>query len=459
VVGALSPAALTVFLGALGTLLVILVPGLHFAYRTPELRVALETTAALVALLAAGLVYARLRHSGRLDDLLLALALGLLAETNLCFSAGPLAFVDGRAESFSSWATPFGQLAGALVLAGASVAPARVLRRRVAAELAGIAVLAGVLVGISVPLLLAHPAIPASLSPAANLDLANPHVVAQPLVLVLHLAALGAFAFAALGYARRAAAARDSLISAIAIGAVLAAFARVNYVLFPAFSTHWIYTGDAYRLAFYLVVLVGAALEIRRHWRATAQTAVLEERRRIARDLHDTVAQELAFIARNVGRAGRDAAVRDRVVAAAERALADSRRGIAALTRPLDEPVALELEEALEEISDRLDCRVHLSLADGVAVEQDVRHALVRIACEAVANAARHAGGSCVSVELENSMGVRMRITDDGRGFDPGHGARGFGLTSMREWADAIGADFTIRSRPGVGTEVEVILP
>lgn len=456
--GALSPAALTVLLASLGTLLVVLVPGFDFAYRMPELRVALETTAALVALLAAGLVYARLRHSGRLDDLLLALALGLLAETNLCFAAAPLAFADGRAESFSSWSTPFGQFAGALVLACASVAPPRVLRRRARAELVGLGVMTGLVVFISVPLLIAHPAIPASLSPAANRDLAHPHLVGETLVLILLLGALGAFAFASLGYARRAAATDDPLLGAISIGAVLAAFARVNYVLFPAFSTHWIYTGDVYRLAFSLVVLVGAALEIRRYWHATARTAVLEERRRIARDLHDTVAQELAFIARNAALVGEDPVVRERVVAAAERALADSRRGIAALTRPLHEPVALELEQALGEISHRLDCRLQLSLAEGVALGEEVRHALVRIACEAVTNAARHAGADEVSVELENGDCVRMRISDTGGGFDPARSSRGFGLTSMHEWACGIGAELAIRSELGRGTEVEVVV-
>jgi signal transduction histidine kinase len=459
-VTARSPAAITGALAAVGTLLVVLVPGLHFAYRTPELRVALETTAALVAILAAGLVYARFRRSCRLDDLLLAVALGLLAETNLCFAAGPIAFLDGRAESFSSWATPVGQLAGALALAVASAAPARVLRRRGWAELGGIAVMAGLLAAITLALLLVRPGIPVSLSPAANVDLSHPHLVRDPLVLFLHLAALGAFAAAGVGYARRAAGARDSLISAIAIGAVLAAFARANYVLFPAFSTHWIYTGDAYRLAFYVVVLVGAAREIQHYWNATAETAVLEERRRIARDLHDTVAHELAIITRNANRIGRDPAVTERVVAAAERALADSRLGIAALTRPLDEPVALELEEALEEISHRLDCSLALSLAEGVIVEQDVRHALVRIACEAVTNAARHAETGRVSVKLETGDGVRLRITDEGRGFEPARLAtdRGFGLESMRGWANAIGASLEVRSQSGLGTEVEVIL-
>jgi signal transduction histidine kinase len=323
----------------------------------------------------------------------------------------------------------------------------------------GMALIAVVLGGITVALLLVRPGVPASLTPAA-LDLSRLHFVGEPVVLFLHLAALGAFAAAGVGYAKRAAGARDSLISTIAIGAVLAAFARVNYVLIPTFSTHWIYTGDAYRLAFYLVVLVGAVLEIQRYWSSTARAAVLDERRRIARDLHDTVAQELAFIVRNIDRAGEDPVVGKRIVAAAQRALADSRRGIAALSRPLDAPVALELEEALEEISHRLECSLELSLADDVRVEPNVRHALVRIACEAVTNAARHAGTGQVSVELQATDGVRMCVSDEGHGFESSQLAGGgFGLTSMRGWAEAIGARLDITSQPGTGTKVEVVLP
>src|SRR2546429_2424115 len=103
----LSPAAITAVLAAVATLLVVLVPGLHFAYRTPELRVALETTAALVATLTAGLVYGRFRRSSRLDDPLLAGALGPLAETKLCFAAGPPPVLGrGRAEISASGAPP-----------------------------------------------------------------------------------------------------------------------------------------------------------------------------------------------------------------------------------------------------------------------------------------------------------------------------------------------------------------
>jgi signal transduction histidine kinase len=96
-----------------------------------------------------------------------------------------------------------------------------------------------------------------------------------------------------------------------------------------------------------------------------------------------------------------------------------------------------------------------------------VREALVRIAREAVTNAARHGHAGLVRVELDNGngngTGVRLRIADDGSGFDVTTPRQtsdgGFGLVSMSERAQAIGAAFHVDSRRGAGTTVEVRLP
>jgi signal transduction histidine kinase len=87
---------------------------------------------------------------------------------------------------------------------------------------------------------------------------------------------------------------------------------------------------------------------------------------------------------------------------------------------------------------------------------------LIRIACEAVSNAIRHAHPSTIRVALTGGDAVRLTIDDDGAGFDPasvvpGPGS-GFGLTSMRERAESMGARFRLDSRPGAGTELEVVL-
>src|SRR5215211_8240439 len=81
---------------------------------------------------------------------------------------------------------------------------------------------------------------------------------------------------------------------------------------------------------------------------------------------------------------------------------------------------------------------------------------------EALANAIRHGEASTVRIDVTNhEVACRLRIVDDGLGFQPGEGhhTRGFGLISMRERAAAIGGELHVRSRLGVGTEVEVVLP
>jgi signal transduction histidine kinase len=225
-----------------------------------------------------------------------------------------------------------------------------------------------------------------------------------------------------------------------------------------------VYTVDIFRLLFYVCLLGGAAREIAGYWRGLADAAVLEERRRMARDLHDGAAQELAFIVRRARRLAA-AAPRDEVAqlaAAAQRALDDSRRAIAALFRPVDEPLDVALAAAVEDLGARTGTRVSLELDAGVDVAPEVGEALLRIASEAVGNAARHAQADVVRVELESGRPLRLRVVDDGVGFDVASAsARNsrFGLTSMRDRAARIGAELEVRSAPGRGTEVEVRVP
>jgi len=189
-----------------------------------------------------------------------------------------------------------------------------------------------------------------------------------------------------------------------------------------------------------------------------------EERRRIARDLHDGVAQELAFVARRARRMALETGDRglDQIVAAAERGLTESRRQLAALTQPLDEPLDTALARAVEEVAARDGANVELDLMPGVRVGYEAREVLIRIACEAVSNAIRHAHPRAIRVRLTGGDTVRLTVVDDGVGFDPasvlpGPGS-GFGLTSMRERAESLGAKFRLDSRPRAGTEVEVVL-
>jgi signal transduction histidine kinase len=176
-----------------------------------------------------------------------------------------------------------------------------------------------------------------------------------------------------------------------------------------------------------------------------------DERRRIARELHDGVAQELAYIV---------AESSGSLAAAAERALDESRRAIAALTRPVDEPLEVALVQAAEEVAGRVGVQLRIEVGRGAQVSPDEREALIRIVREAITNAGRHGGAENVSVELSNGNGTLLRIADDGSGFDTRHTrVGGFGLVSMRERTEALGGRFKLSSDAGEGTRIEVRLP
>jgi signal transduction histidine kinase len=188
---------------------------------------------------------------------------------------------------------------------------------------------------------------------------------------------------------------------------------------------------------------------------AVAARAAARERRRIALDLHDGVAQELAFIRRRAARLAGDPDAEE-IVVAAERALEDSRWAIEHLARAPDEPLDRVLGRHASVIAARTGVAVTFSTSGSADVGPEVSEALARILGEAVANA-RHGNASIVHVELTADP-LRLRVIDDGSGFDTTASATGFGLGGMRERAVLVGAELSVRSDPGAGTEVAVEL-
>jgi signal transduction histidine kinase len=289
---------------------------------------------------------------------------------------------------------------------------------------------------------------------------AQPDLTAHPAVLAVQLVAAGLYALAAIGFLRRAERTGDELAGWIAVASVLAAFSRVNYFLYPSLYSQWVYTGDAFRLAFYVLLLVGIGREIVSYWREMAVVAVLDERRRIARELHDGLAQEIAYIRRNLpslGRSESDVHLVERLRRAADRAHQESRRAFAALATPTNEPLEVTLAQATQEAAERYGVGIEFDLCRGVRLSPARAEGVVRIACEAVANAARHSGAERVAVVLHRRAdSLRLDVVDGGRGFDPTEPGSGFGLISMRERARAIGVELRVESRSGRGTRVEV---
>jgi signal transduction histidine kinase len=304
--------------------------------------------------------------------------------------------------------------------------------------------------------------LPLGIDPTLSPETSNrPRIVGDRGVLVLQLLGMVLFFAAAVGFARRAERSRDELMTWFAAGAVIAGFARLNYFLFPSIYSEWIYAGDFLRVAFYALILFGALREIAAYQRELAEVAVHRERRRIARELHDGLAQELAYI---TSQARRLVTERDdpptRIAEAAARALDESRQAIATLARPVDAPLDSSVAQAAEEVAwrDRIDLR--LELERDLQAPDAVHDALTRIVREAVGNAIRHGGAESVTVRLTCTDGLRLTVEDDGCGLAEGErGGRGFGIVSMRERAEALGGSLELLPAAERGARVEVRLP
>ena len=224
---------------------------------------------------------------------------------------------------------------------------------------------------------------------------------------------------------------------------------------------------------------LGVAIENARLYEQSEQAAVAAERSRLARDLHDAVTQTLfsaSLIAEVLPR------IWERYPEEGRRRLDELReltRGALAEMRTLllelrpsalvDAPLDDLLRQLAESITGRARVPVVVEVEGECVLPPEVKVALYRIAQEALNNVAKHAGASQALVSLrcappfppeiggEQRGGVELRISDDGRGFDPeGIPPESLGLGIMRERAEAIGATLIVGSEVGRGTEVVV---
>jgi signal transduction histidine kinase len=192
--------------------------------------------------------------------------------------------------------------------------------------------------------------------------------------------------------------------------------------------------------------------------------AVLEERNRIARDIHDTLAQGFAAILmqlQSIQRNSLPANAADSIEAAVDLArthMIEARRSVGAL-RPQDlEPgdVAAVLERTTDLARRTTDVPIDLVIEKLPELGGNIEREIVAIAQEALVNAVRHARARRIKVHAAStrSVGFRLTIADDGRGIAKDRFGAGFGLTSMQERAERIGGSLTIVTAPRAGTEV-----
>jgi signal transduction histidine kinase len=198
------------------------------------------------------------------------------------------------------------------------------------------------------------------------------------------------------------------------------------------------------------------------------QFATLEERNRLARDLHDSVKQHVFAASMNLGAADalwqRDPAAAAALANSAATAIGAARRELTDIIDAL-RPAALvqrDLPAALTNLAAQWSASSQIAVSTqidpAIQLPAAVEEALFRIAQEALANVARHSGArrAVVSLQREAECPI-LRISDDGHGFDPATTAGGLGLRSMRERAAAAGAELTLHS-DGAGSVVQVRL-
>lgn len=198
------------------------------------------------------------------------------------------------------------------------------------------------------------------------------------------------------------------------------------------------------------------------------EVSVLEERARLARELHDAVSQRL-FSIRAHARAAEVLVAKDPARAAAELAAiaelgAQAHGELRAVIDGLAPPELDGLAESLRRYA-MLAGRAHgievrVSSSDLPELEPRVEAAAFRVAQEALHNALRHSGASEIRVTLSRAgRRVVLEVRDDGAGFDPELASGGLGLASMRERAAAVGGALRVSSAPGDGTRVRLAVP
>ena len=447
------------------TVFVVLTPSVQFAYEAPALHVAIETAAILIASFAGLLIFGRFRQSGSSQDLILVYVLGVLAMTNLFLAAVPAVLELPRDEVFLAWGQATARFVAGVVLATAAFAPEARVRNE---TIAGVSVAAASVITlglIALAAFLAEPLLPDPLGQVVvSEESFRPRVDGHPVFLALQLGQMAAFAIAGFGFLRSAEREPGGMLGWVAAGCMLSALSRFNYFLFPSRYTDYVYVGDALRLGFYMCLLVGGVREINSYWRSLADARVGETRRRLARDLHDGLAQELVFItaqSRRFLKRPPEAGDLQRLSGAADRAVAESRRAIDLLGTEREQTLREALTELAEETQRRVGVPVVVD-ADHVNVNASTREAVLRIAREALMNAVRHSGAATVSLSLRDGDPFCVTIRDDGDGFDPGAEEtrrNGFGLVTMAERARALGGEVTIQSSRGATTEVTLLLP
>ncbi len=213
------------------------------------------------------------------------------------------------------------------------------------------------------------------------------------------------------------------------------------------------------------------AIQLMRLSQQSRQTAVMAERNRMARDIHDTLAQGFTGVimqleaAKGATKQGDLVEAETRIERAGELArssLGEARRSVRAL-RPhslRNGRLFMTLDNMLKRMTEGTDLNAEFRAeGDERAIPAEYEDGLMRIAQESLTNAVKHANARNFKATLSvGAKTIQLQLVDDGRGFDPQTEHEGFGLIGMKERVEQMNGEFIIRAKPGVGTEILVML-
>jgi signal transduction histidine kinase len=427
-------------------------PALRTQYDRPQLLLVLETIMALAGILVALLAGARFSVVGLRTDLMLAAGFLIWSLSTAAFAIIP-ALNGGALDRADGWAALAGGVTGQGLIAiapfvgGRSGARDRAVRDAV---LAAAVVLAAVWV-----LLRAHGSALPALTPLPGVDGAPPGLASglavQALINLL----------AVVGWGRLLAKSGDDLARWLALGFTLLLFAALHLVFTPPRGTTYVAAGDYLRLLAFAVMLVGAWRAIRS---AELGRAVAEERARVAREIHDGLAQYLFAVSTHAQMLEAGTPVEEvgpQLKQAAALAQQEARFAILALssasgTAPFDSA----LTRYVEFLTADGGLAVDLEIDPEIRLAPDEQIEIFRIVQEGLGNVRRHANATRAEVVIgRRASGERfVAIQDDGEGFPADAETAGQGLRNMRDRASSIDGGFSVRSAPGLGTALEVVL-
>ena len=284
-------------------------------------------------------------------------------------------------------------------------------------------------------------------------------------LLIVQLSTATMWALAALCFARRSAEnCHARTFRWLSVSAILAVWRCVDAVLAAPAPTDTGSLAVLLRTGSMLALGVAAMYESIAALRGVRESAAQDERRRLARELHDGLAQELAFIVSRTRRptsAGIEPATLVDIGSAAESALDQSRMAIYELRHAASRQWVEAIEARANELARRSGLELQFQARGELQVDEALEHGIVAIVQEAISNAARHAGATKIDISISTNAGALLLwISDDGCGFEPvEHDPTrdgGLGLRSMRERARELGGELSLESVPGRGTTIKL---